>query len=501
MRILNRFINQKSFPFLILIPYTYFTFITASGIYAKTDDYVFFGIIKADQLTWLKSIELFITSPWNAGRWISSVIISSIYYLTPDVESLKYTRIAAIFLTLLLAYYIYWVVEKITKSRSLAIVSQIILLSLPGIHSFVTLVASVTYILATGFGVVGSYILFLYFKTGKMNHFIFSTFFGLLACFTYQPATFLLCTCALIGIGRSIIYVKSRVLILMILMIQPFAILAVNSLSINIVGSSGRNTLQIPNIEKFHYYFKFIFGTVVTPWVRLEDFSNYGALVALVICTLSILIMIQFGFFRSISKMRSQRIADIFLKICVIFGGLPLTNSWILLIEERAIDFRRYFFSSLTYYLVVFSALQYLLANKAFRIVKVAKCASVLMLLLLGFFTLNINMSTAAILEREWKAYLCASNAVAIGENVKIERSLVLAQNYSETPNDDFKTMSSYYPNPPSFLLWLSQRQSREVSFLPWNMNLIEKSEQLAFSPDGIRWGQAFQACSLKERG
>jgi hypothetical protein len=500
MRTLRNLNQAKSIQFFIFLPFTFISFIAAGRTYAKTDDYVFFGMVKADNLTWVKSLDLFVTSPWNAGRWISSASISTIYFLVPNVDALRFIRILSVLLILMLAYSVYWVIKEVTGSTSLGVVSQLILISLPGVHSFITLVGSITYILATGFGVMGSYFLFLYFKSGKMIYFLHSTILGLFACFTYQPATFLLCTCVLIGVGRSVIFFKDKLVILIILISQPFLILVSNSVLINMVGSSGRNTLQIPDFEKFKYYFKFIFGTVLVPWVRLENPVHYGALMAIVICVISVYLTMQFGVFNSTAKKLSKKIPESILKILVVLGGLPLTNSWVLLLEERHLDFRRYFFSSLTYYLIIFCTLQYAFAHRNVKLIQIIKFLSVTTLVLLSLFTLKSNLITSEILEKEWQAYVCASKAVSIGENVKIDRSLVLAQNFTESPDEDFNTMSSYYPNPPSFLLWLSQKQSREVNFLPWNMNLSDNAEEVSSSVDGIRWGESFKACTLGDR-
>lgn len=124
----------------------------------------------------------------------------------------------------------------------------------------------------------------------------------------------------------------------------------------------------------------------------------------------------------------------------------------------------------------------------------------VVTLLISYTFMSYFDIETRNILAREWSLFSCASNQVQLPEETKIESGRIrqILQG-DRTVSEDFSTASISLPNPPTFMLWLSQKQTREdIDFPPWNMNLLQLDSEIAETEEGRRWRYEFIKCSNK---
>ena len=93
---------------------------------------------------------------------------------------------------------------------------------------------------------------------------------------------------------------------------------------------------------------------------------------------------------------------------------------------------------------------------------------------------------------------MCASEQVALPEISRIESKQIrqILQGKRQV-SEDFSTASISFPNPPTLMLWLSQRQTREgVDYPPWNLNLLTPDLVLSETKEGRDWRNAFIKCS-----
>jgi hypothetical protein len=115
-------------------------------------------------------------------------------------------------------------------------------------------------------------------------------------------------------------------------------------------------------------------------------------------------------------------------------------------------------------------------------------------------FTIYYDIQTRNILIKEWSLFICASEQAALPEISRIDSEQIrkILQGDREV-SEDFSTASISLPNPPTLMLWLSQRQTRSgVDYPPWNLNLLTPDSELSETEEGRDWRDAFIKCSEK---
>jgi hypothetical protein len=176
---------------------------------------------------------------------------------------------------------------------------------------------------------------------------------------------------------------------------------------------------------------------------------------------------------------------------------------WFFVINENALDFRRYTFATIIFaslFLYNIINISKLKSNRDLR--KMTKTLLLILITITFIFVAHYDFQTRQILVREWSLFSCASVKVELPEVTRIDSASIREILQGDRPvSEDFATASISLPNPPTFMLWISQKQARpKLSYLPWNLNFIGPDSELKETPEGARWRNAFIECYTEKR-
>ena len=277
--------------------------------------------------------------------------------------------------------------------------------------------------------------------------------------------------------------------------------LFINWFAIRIFINSNRSSISLDFYSKVRVFFNLVIDQVISPWLRIAHFDQKQIhLVATTIFLLNF-ILVAISFSRSKFKESKWNVYQYFAFIFCLTGGLPFTMPWFFLIAENTLDYRRYTFATIIFFSIfLYSILHNSWLNSTKSLRKYTTRVMVVTILISYTFMSYFDIETRNILTREWSLFSCASNQVQLPEEAKIESGRIrqILQG-DRTVSEDFSTASISLPNPPTFMLWLSQKQTREdINFPPWNMNLLQPNSEIAETEEGRRWRYEFIKCSEK---
>ena len=471
----------------------------ASGTYGKTDDYVILGLFSGDRTSIFENFKYISAAEWNAGRWVDNIFLAIMFQNGNTVADFTFFRIVtviALFLgTLMHVKNLKHIEVALTKRLIMA--SPIVLV--PGIHTFITLSVSNPYIIATVLALLISS------QITKINSWNFKNIVLLLAissiiCAIYQASIFLIMLYPALLVIKTHFDVFSAKRLWQSFLLASVA-LFINWYAIKIFINSNRSSISLDFFSKVRVFFNLVIDQVISPWLRIAHFDQKQIhLVAISFLLLNIS-LVAISFNRTSFKASNWHPYQYFAFIFCLTGGLPFTMPWFFLIAENAMDFRRYTFATIVFFSIfIFGVLNNSHLNSTKRLRKFTATIILIAILMSYTFLSYFDIETRSILTREWSLFSCASKQVELPEEAKIESSRIrrILQG-DRTVSEDFSTASISLPNPPTMMLWLSQKQTREdIDFPPWNMNFFLPNSEIVETEEGRRWRYAFIKCSEK---
>ena len=490
-----------SFKRLILSIFAFIFFaemlFVASGTYGKTDDYVFLGLFTANNASVFETFKYISEQDWNAGRWVGNIFLSIMFQSGNSISTLTVFRVIAVIILGLGFLMHLRNLAKLESSLSKRLLLAAPIILVPGIHSFITLSASNPYIIATVLALgISSFICTNKFWSIR-NVAILTLSLSFIGAI-YQSSIFLVLVYpALFAIKEKFSKLSGKRLF------NTFAIscgaLLLNWLAIKVLIDSPRSSIEIDLLPKIKIFFTSILDQVVVPWFRLGHVD--GEIVHLVTALILIinLALVIFQYRVRHADIEKRSMYEYFSLVFCGTGGLPFTMPWFFVISENAMDFRRYAFATATFYSIFVFNLIKVSSNFPRRNTEKFLISALSILITVTFsFTSYHDIQTRNILVKEWSLFLCASEQVALPEISRIESKQIrqILQGNREV-SEDFSTASISFPNPPTLMLWLSQRQTREgVDYPPWNLNLLTPDLVLSETKEGRDWRNAFIKCS-----
>jgi hypothetical protein len=481
---------------IILFPVAFIPlFISAFRNFAKTDDYVFLGLIKSNKFSVIDGFQYLSMQEWTAGRWISNLLLSIIFHDGTTVADLTYLRLffIVVFFVVLLVHY--FTLRSFHITRSFALICTLGLLAIPGFQSFITLLASGPYLLAILMALLVSrnYVN----QEEIVPYKIIGNFFTLiLVSCIYQPATFFALMYPAINLILSKFSTKASKRFCYIYLLTNFALLF-NWISIKFSLTESRASFSIDIPSKISALFGETWNLAQFPWARFLSLSNQEtSFIVLLLLLLNAICVVR------ILKKSNQKSPNL-LKICstifILTAGIPFSFPWFFLISESSTDFRRYSFASGLAMEITLVLIFIFMQSFSFKVLlrkSLTLGISVIVILLFILTSLN-TLKSSSILEREWEDFVCASAVIKLNADVKIRSNEILIMYQGNRPiSEDFNTSSLVFQNPPTFMLWLSQFEAgQQVDFAPWNMNF---SYDLVYDGDelGKKWSDTLFACS-----
>jgi hypothetical protein len=434
---------------------------------------------------------------WNAGRWVGNIFLAIMLQSGNSISILTAFRVVTVII-LGLGFLLH--IRNLSKlesslSKRLILASPIILV--PGIHTFITLSVSNPYMLAT-FLALGISSIICTVEFWRFRHFaliiLSLSFIGAI----YQSSIFMvLLYPALFTVKER--FGKSSARRLFYTFTASCSALLLNWLAIKILIDSPRSNIAVNLLPKIEIFFNSILGQVVMPWLRLGHVDNINSHLATALVMVLNLSLVIFQVRNCQSETR-----NIYQYFAIFFcstGGLPFTMPWFFVINESAMDFRRYAFATVVFYTVFLYNVISASSNFTKKIAH--KLLIPLLSILVTFifsFTSYYDVQTRNILIKEWSLFICASEQAALPEISRIDSEQIrkILQGDREV-SEDFSTASISLPNPPTLMLWLSQRQTRSgVDYPPWNLNLLTPDSELSETKEGRDWRNAFIKCSEK---
>ena len=483
---------------LVLFIFGEMTFV-ASGTYGKTDDYVILGLFSGDRTSIFENFKYISAAEWNAGRWVDNMFLAIMFQNGSTVADFTSFRI----LTVIVLFLGTLVHVKNLKNIEVALTKRLILASpivlIPGIHTFITLSVSNPYIIATVLALLISNQI-IKINSWNSKNIVLLLVISSLVCAIYQSSIFLtLLYPALLVLQKHFdVYSAKRLWQAFLL---ASVVLFINWFAIKIFIDSSRSSIKLDVYSKVKVFFNLVIDQVISPWLRLAHFDQ--KLIHLVAITLFLLniSLVAISFNRVTFKARDWHPYQYFAVIFCLTGGLPFTMPWFFLIAENALDFRRYTFATIVFFSIfIFGVLNNSHLNSTKRLRKFTTTIIMIAILMSYTFLSYFDIETRSILTREWSLFSCASKQVELPEEAKIESSRIrrILQG-DRTVSEDFSTASISLPNPPTMMLWLSQKQTREdIDFPPWNMNFFLPNSEIVETEEGRRWRYAFIKCSEK---
>ncbi len=491
-----KFKNKDVVTALIVFPITIIPlFVSAFRNYAKTDDYVFLGLMKSNDFSIFEGFQYLSKQEWTAGRWISNLLLSIIFRTDTTVADLTYLRLffTAVFFAILFLHF--FTLRSFYITRSHALILSLGLLAIPGFQSFITLLASGPYLLAILLGLLVSRNFMK--SQGLVYHQILRDLFLLiLVSCIYQPATFFAIMYPAINLILSKFSTLANRRFLYSYLLANFALLF-NWISIRFSISESRGNFSINISSKLSALFGDIWNLAQFPWGRFLSLSHQQtSFIVLLLLLLQAICVVRL-LRKSIQK--SSNFLKIFSIIFILTAGIPFSFPWFFLIGESSTDFRRYSFASglaieITLILIL-TFIQSVSFNQLLRKSLVLGINGFVIFLFI--LTSSNTLKTSSILEREWEDFVCASSAVKINADVKIRSNEILGIYQGNRPiSEDFNTSSLVFQNPPTFMLWLSQFEAgQRIDFAPWNMNFVY---DLMYEEEdsGKKWSDELFRCS-----
>jgi hypothetical protein len=474
-------------------------FFVASGTYGKTDDYVILGLFSSNHGSIIDNFKYISVSEWNAGRWVDNIFLAIMFQNGNAVADFTYFRLLAV-LTLFLGTVMHVNNLKnieVALSRRLILASPIVLV--PGIHTFITLSVSNPYIFATVLALlISSQITKI--NSWKTKNTVLLLATSSLVCATYQSSIFLIMLYPALLVLKTQFDIFSAKRLWQSFLLASVA-LFINWFAIKIFINSNRSSISLDLYSKVRVFFNIVIDQVISPWLRLAHFDqNQIHLVAMLFFLLNIS-LVAISFNRTRLKASNWHPYQYFAFIFCLTGGLPFTMPWFFLIAENALDFRRYTFATIVFSSIfIFGVLNNSRINSTKRLRKFTATTILIAILMSYTFLSYFDIETRAILTREWSLFGCASKQVELPEEAKIESSRIrrILQG-DRTVSEDFSTASISLPNPPTMMLWLSQKETREdIDFPPWNLDLFLPNSEIVETEEGRRWRYEFIKCAEK---
>lgn len=471
-------------------------FWVAQKTFAKTDDYVFLGLVKTDNLNIIEGFKYFSAQEWTAGRSLTNLLLPTIFGSDATVASLSFWRIIFVIILYLIALHVYFTVKKLTKSKIISFAIAVFILSIPGFQSFITLLAAGSYLIGVLISLHISrdlvfaerlyFVRYLYLATGLI-----------VVTLIYQPIVFLSLIYPALNLLIKKFDLESSKQFFNTYLLASFSLL-VNWIFVKLTFSGSRADISFDLPIKFEILINEIWDLAQLPWLRVLNIQSSTRHLIVVA-----LILFQFLFLWQLLKYLSWKkikMTQVFSIIFVGLGGIPFSFPWYFVIGESALDLRRYSFASAISTSIFALSAYIFITNwiKSRAIIKSLEIFTLSVAILSLAYSTVVTVSTVSILENEWDDFLCASRQIELKENTKIRRNEILdLYQKGKTISEDVNTSSLAFPNPPTFMLWLSQIEvGRSVDFPPWNMNLIDDYRYTKNDIIGQKWSEALISCS-----
>ena len=473
----------------------------ASGTYGKTDDYVIFGLFRTNNSSVIDSFKYISAQEWNAGRWIDNLFLSIMFQDGTSISTLTLLRLITVAI-LICGFVIY--IKKLGVLESSLITRLIIaapILLVPGIHTFISLSVSNPYILAMVLGLIVSSQLVKEdaWTPRKVIYFMVALSF---ICAIYQASIFMALLFPALNIVKSH-FSKASSQRLWSSFLLTCVVLFINWLAIKNIIDSSRSNIDLDLLAKIDVFVNVVIDQAVLPWLKLGHVS-YDIKHSITLLVVVLNILMTLSRVRSNADINDRK--NILQYLAIVFcatGGLPFTMPWFFVINENALDFRRYTFATIIFaslFLYNIINISKLKSNRDLR--KMTKTLLLILITITFIFVAHYDFQTRQILVREWSLFSCASLKVELPEVTRIDSASIREILQGDRPvSEDFATASISLPNPPTFMLWISQKQARpKLSYLPWNLNFIGPDSELKETPEGARWRNAFIECYTEKR-
>ncbi len=488
--------SHKTFvSILLLLSVNLFNIQAIKGVFAKTDDYVFLGLMKTNAFDIKQGFQYFSSQEWTAGRWSTNFILPIIFDRDFLIQDLSNFRVFFTLTLLFISIFNFFTIQKITKSTTISLISSLLLVSIPGFQSFTTLLASGPYLLAVAIALVVSRFLIEIEKLPlkvTLQVFILSVFLTTI----YQPAVYLILAYPSFILAKERFSLKSSQRLSQSFLIANAALFS-NWMLIQFFSSNTRAKPSLNLHAKIEVLYLNIWNLVTVPWLWIVKSNSLERQL------FSVMLLI-FSIFCVVLLMRHSRRGEYepiqyFAIIYVALAGIPFTFPWFFVVTENATDLRRYSFASAVVVLIYLSISFYVVERYLKRIKNSFSAALIIFLVLAtSLASVRVTDRTADILMKEWKAFNCASESVAINGDTKIRLNEILIHLQGERPvSEDVLTASIAFPNPPTFMIWISQIETgRPISFAPWNINFVNNLEYSENDSLGLEWERALFRCT-----
>lgn len=488
--------SHKTFlGILLLLFVNLFNIQSVRGVFAKTDDYVFLGLMKTNAFDIHQGFQYFSSQEWTAGRWTTNFLLPIIFDRDFLIQDLSYFRIFFTLTLLFISIFNFFTIQKITKSITISLISSLLLVSIPGFQSFTTLLASGPYLLAISIALVVSRFLIEIEKLSlrvTLQLLILSVFLTTI----YQPVVYLILAYPSFILAKERFSLNSSYRLLHSFLIANAALFT-NWILIQFFSSNTRAKPSLSLHSKIEALYLNIWNLVTVPWLWVVKSTSMERQIFSVA-------LLSFSIFCVVLLMRHSRRdgyepIQYFAIIYIALAGIPFTFPWFFVVNENATDVRRYSFASAITVLIYLSITFYTVE----RYLKQAKnvfSATLMIFLVLTISVASVRVTdrTTNILMKEWEAFSCASESVAINGDTKIRLNELLAHLQGERRvSEDVLTASIAFPNPPTFMIWISQLETgRPISFAPWNINFVNDLEYSEIDSPGLEWERAFFRCT-----
>ncbi len=461
-------------------------FLSTRGEYGYGDDYVILGIAKQADFNFQVIFSWFTNLSMNAGRSLGAVFQGIVYSSINDVGSLGFIRLVSALGWALCATYLYRRARDIGFSLQTAIAMGCMIVLIPGVAFLTILTAGFIYAWGTLFALVLSWRIS---QTERFNLPKLTIFalMGLAVSSIYQPILNVIPLFSilvfikkkdLIGLRLNKIYLSSALI---------YICLALNFIYIRFFLDSQRISGSIDLGEKMKLTIESIFPMIVLPQFHLLFSHNRTVPIMIILATSAYIVFANKKIF-----LEKGKFIDVYPKktllILVSFGYLPVTLVWLLLIPENTVDYRRFLWTGLMFWIITLAEVMEKILSKSINWI----------FIVIGFLTcliwLNVvRVSTVQLQIDEWSAAKCASSSVELELSTRFPTTIQESKINSKfkPSTDEFARYSMFYPGPQTFMPWLANDLTGNAKIpVAWGIYVGENP-----TPEGLKWVAKFKQC------
>jgi hypothetical protein len=469
-----------------------------SGEYAKGDDYVFLGISSPPQWTASEMYSFMASAPWNGGRNVTNFLLSLEMHFTRDVGGIFWLRFLGLLSVLVFSILFFEYLKVLNLSILVRLQLSIGLLCLPGTYALLTFGTVWNYLFASILTLTASRMLIDSSFTVRTKY-AFVLILLLVATFSYQPSATLI---FVFPILHWIYKTNARRQHFFEANVSFVLALLVNATYVRLRFPDSRAFGTIDFFDKLRYLENYLLPNSIAPFTNIFlGVGRQSLYISLTLLTLNFAMTLSIVKQNKTQFIGLQRIAIEGCRLMLVgLGYLPVTLIMFMLVADSGGDYRRVYWASLVFLITFVALLNRMLLNSWFseRQKSVNFIHSFLIVVIFSIALLSssfFNRNTAELSRAEWSAAKCASREVKLEGGAVVSRDIVVNARPPSKINgmDDFALYSMGYSNPPTAIIWLSQKYYWETPGDQY-FEMREPSD-----PDGVKWAGSFAQCLNNE--